>query len=173
VVGRHAGELDAGARRALGALLDGLPERFSALSACGVPDTLVHGDFHPGNFRGGGGGAVAGPGGVVGRMVLIDWADCGIGHALLDQAQFLDSVDPRDRPAVAARWARLWRDAVPGCDPEAAAALLAPVAALRQAILYRRFLDAIEPSERVYHAGDPATWLARAAALSTDARLSE
>jgi hypothetical protein len=31
--------------------------------------------------------------------------------------------------------------------------------------MYRMFLDNIEPSERIYHAADPADWLARAAAL--------
>ena len=48
----------------------------------------------------------------------------------------------------------------------AAAELLAPVAALRQALIYRTFLDGIEPDERVYHASDPGTWLRRAAANS-------
>lgn len=32
-------------------LVDGLDARFVALYPCGVPDTLMHGDFHPGNFR--------------------------------------------------------------------------------------------------------------------------
>jgi len=41
--------------------------------------------------------------------------------------------------------------------------LLAPVAAARQAVIYRKFLDNIEPSEWPYHAADPAAWLHRAA----------
>lgn len=45
--------------------------------------------------------------------------------------------------------------------------LLEPVAALRQAVIYRGFLDGIEPSERVYHADDPPLWLRRAAELAT------
>ena len=32
-------------------------------------------------------------------------------------------------------------------------------------MIYRRFLDNIEPSEQVYHRHDPADWLARTAAL--------
>jgi hypothetical protein len=52
---------------------------------------------------------------------------------------------------------------VPGCEPERAASLLEPVAALRQAVIYQSFLDGIEPAERVYHASDPALWLQRAA----------
>jgi hypothetical protein len=42
---------------------------------------------------------------------------------------------------------------------------LEPVAPVRQALVYRSFLDQIEPSERVYHASDPAERLRRAAAV--------
>ena len=45
---------------------------------------------------------------------------------------------------------------------------MAPISALRQALIYRVFLDNIEPDERVYHADDPAHWMGRAAALSVD-----
>ena len=44
-------------------------------------------------------------------------------------------------------------------------ALLAPIAAARQAVIYRNFLDNIEPSEQVYNRADPAKWLKRTAAL--------
>jgi hypothetical protein len=49
-----------------------------------------------------------------------------------------------------------------------AAALLALIAAARQAVIYRRFLDNIEPSEHPYHKADPAMWLKRTAALAQD-----
>ena len=45
---------------------------------------------------------------------------------------------------------------MPGSDPTAATHLLAPVAALRQAVIYRGFLDHIEPSEHPDHRRDPA-----------------
>ena len=44
-------------------------------------------------------------------------------------------------------------------------ALLAPIAAARQAVIYQGFLDCIEPAEHPYHAADPADWLGRTAAL--------
>ena len=44
-------------------------------------------------------------------------------------------------------------------DPGRAAELVGAVAALRQAVVYDGFVQAIEPSERVYHAGDSARWL--------------
>jgi len=137
-------------------LVDGLDDRFTRVAAAGVPDTLVHGDFHPGNVCG-----------TPERLVLLDWGDCGIGHPLLDQAAFLERVPAPDVAVLRGVWADAWRAAVPGCDPDRAAALLAPVAALRQAVIYQVFLDGIEASERVYHADDPVLWLERAAALAS------
>ncbi|MEA2959166.1 MAG: hypothetical protein QOJ58_4860, partial [Alphaproteobacteria bacterium] len=39
-----------------------LPDRFDDVDRCGLRDTLVHGDFHPGNFRGDGR-----------ALTLLDW----------------------------------------------------------------------------------------------------
>jgi hypothetical protein len=63
-----------------------------------------------------------------------------------------------------------WKKAVPGSDPARAAVLLAPIAAARQAVIYRMFLDNIEPSEHVYHATDPLLWLTRTAELVREGR---
>ena len=146
-------------------LVAGLPERYAALEECGLPDTLVHGDFHPGNLRG---NPRAGDlRGDHNRLVLLDWGDCGVGHPLLDRAAFLARIPATQRDEVVARWDDAWRSAVPGCDPVRAGQLLEPVAALRQAVVYDGFLRAIEPSERRYHAADPASWLRRAAELTT------
>ncbi len=54
---------------------------------------------------------------------------------------------------------------VPGSDPDRASRLLAPVAAAGHAVIYQRFLESIEPSERRYHQADPIDWLQRTAAL--------
>jgi hypothetical protein len=54
---------------------------------------------------------------------------------------------------------------IPGSDPRRAAEVIAPVSALRQAIIYRGFVDRIEPAERVYHETDDLLWLHRTAAL--------
>jgi hypothetical protein len=151
---RTAGDLAAPTRRSLERLLGTLDSRYADIAACGIPDTLVHGDFHPGNIRGGGD-----------RLVLLDWGDCGVGHPLLDQPAFVASAEAADVPAITARWAAAWRAEVPGSDPDRAAALLQPVAAMRQALIYRTFLDRIEPDEHVYHDQDPATWLRQAAEL--------
>jgi hypothetical protein len=152
------GDLGADETSRLRAVVDGLPQRFAAVAECGVPDTFVHGDFHPGNTRG--------SDAPDGRSVLLDWGDCGIGNPLLDQAATLASIREEQRGPLRAHWAGLWRDAVPGCDPDRAAELLGPVRALRQAMIYQVFLDGIEPDEHVYHSGDPAHWLRKAAELA-------
>lgn len=134
----------------------GLAARFAEVDACGLPDTLVHGDCHPGNFRG-----------AERELTLLDWGDSGIGHPLLDQPAFLERVPPKDLEMVKDHWNREWLARMPGCDPTRAADLLAPIAAARQAVIYQRFLDNIEPSEQIYHRGDPADWLRRTAELVT------
>jgi hypothetical protein len=63
---------------------------------------------------------------------------------------------------------RAWRSEYPHADPSRAAELIAPVAALRQALVYQRFLDGIEASERRYHELDVPDWLRRAAAGGKD-----
>jgi hypothetical protein len=154
VVERTAAELSDEDRHALAAFVEGLDGRFAAVSACGLPDTLVHGDFHPGNTRG-----------TETTLVLLDWGDCGIGHPLLDEPAFLDRIPDEAVASVREHWHACWRAAMPGSDPARASLLLAPVAAARQAVIYRAFLDGIEPSEQPYHRADPADWLRRTAAL--------
>ena len=147
-------EVSAEDRATLAHFVRWLPGRFDDVAACGVRDTLVHGDFHPGNFRG-----------DERTLRLLDWGDSGVGHPLLDQPAFLDRVPSGAVGAVRAHWLQQWSEAVPGSDPARASVLLAPVAAARQAVIYRTFLDNIEPSEQPYHRADPAQWLIRTAAL--------
>jgi Phosphotransferase enzyme family len=148
VVDRTAGELPEPQRRRLAAFVGSLPARFAEIADCRLPDTLVHGDFHAGNVRG-----------ERGRLVLLDWGDSGVGNPLLDQPAFFERLAPHRVPPLRELWTREWTAAQPGSDPERAARLLGPIAAARQAVIYRKFLDNIEPSERPYHASDPALWL--------------
>jgi hypothetical protein len=154
VIERTTDELPTDDHSTLEEFVRGLPARFAAVAACGLPDTLVHGDFHPGNFRGDGR-----------ALTLLDWGDSGVGHPLLDQPAFLSRIASDSVASIREHWLRLWRNSIPGCDPARAADLLAPIAAARQAVIYRGFLDRIEPAEHPYHRHDPAEWLQRAAAL--------
>ena len=125
------------------------------MAECGIPDSLVHGDFAPGNARGRKGG-----------VVLLDWGDCGVGHPLLDMSAFVDRIPSESVAPIKKHWTMRWRQAIPGSEPTRAAEILEPIAAARQAVIYQGFLDGIEPSEHPYHRADPAEWLRRAAELA-------
>ena len=157
VVERTAAELPSDAVKLLSKFVAELPGRFQALATCGLPDTLVHGDFHPGNFRGDGA-----------DITLLDWGEGFIGHPLLDQSALLERVSETQVTQVAAverHWEQCWQSHIPHCDPRRAARLLMPVATARRAMIYRRFLDHIEPAEHPYHRTDPRDWLLQTAAL--------
>ena len=93
VVERTSEELTNDDVRVLDGFVDELPQRFDSLAACGLPDTLVHGDFHPGNFRG-----------DDQAITLLDWGDSGVGHPLLDQAAFLDRIPEAFVAPVRSHW---------------------------------------------------------------------
>lgn len=119
----------------------------------GLPNTLVHGDFHPGNWRFDGQ-----------RTVLVDFADSCYGHPALDGLRPRGFVSGERWKQIADTWTRAWSAHAPGSDPARALALAEPLAHLSYAVRYQEFLDHIEPSERVYHEGDPAAELRAALA---------
>lgn len=139
-------------RRGLDALLLDLPSRLTAIRDCGVPDSLVHGDFHPGNVAG-----------SPGAYVILDWGDSFVGHPLIDELAFVERLPAAARDAARERFVAAWDRLVPGCDPRRAVELLEPVLPLLAATMYARFCAAIEPAERIYHASDLVSMLRRAA----------
>jgi Ser/Thr protein kinase RdoA (MazF antagonist) len=154
VVSRTASQLSTEERAALTGFVEQLPARLAEIASCGLPDTLAHGDFHPGNLRGDGHG-----------LTLIDWGDSGVGHPLLNQPAFFERQPASAIAELKEFWSRRWLELCPRSNPTKAADLIAPIAAARQAVIYRRFLDNIEPAEHPYHQADPARWLRRTAAL--------
>lgn len=120
--------------------------RWAELADCGLPDTIVHGDFHPGNWRSDGGGP----------PVVLDFADAHFGNPVLDGLRVADHLPAPMRSAARAAWVRSWRAARPDSDPARALTVAEPLAHLYHAVRYQEFLDGIEESERVYHRGDPA-----------------
>ncbi|MCW3817796.1 aminoglycoside phosphotransferase family protein [Micromonospora sp. DR5-3] len=137
-------------------LLADLDDRLAEVRRCGLPDTLVHGDLHPGNVRGDGV-----------RRVMIDWGDSFVGHPAFDILRLTETLDPAAAAPLLHAWAARWRADAPGSDPHRAVDLLRPVAPLRMAAVYAMFLAGIEPSEHPYHAGDVPACLKRAAAETT------
>ena len=153
---RHAHELAPADMACVAQLISELPQRFAEVRASGVPDTLVHGDCHPGNVR---------IDDETGALVIFDWGDSGVGCPLLDYPALASQSGADAVPIVQRMLCTAWRAAVPGCDPERALRAIEPIAALRQATIYRKFLDNIERAEHIYHADDPRMWLTRASRL--------
>ncbi|MFD6878558.1 MULTISPECIES: phosphotransferase [unclassified Streptomyces] len=72
-----------------------------------MPDTLVHGDFHLGNWRSDGT-----------RTVVVDYADSLFGHPAMDGLRPRRFVDEERWTLIAQVWARAWQEHVPGSAPE-------------------------------------------------------
>lgn len=147
--GRAAPDVVAGARR----LVDAVPGLLARAHGCGVPDSLVHGDFHPGNVRG-----------VPGAWRVLDWGDAYVGQPAVDLVTLTAGFDEAGRRAVVDAAAAAWRAAGADADLAGAVRAVAPLAPLRAALAWQRFLDRIEPDEHPYHEGDPAAGLADAVA---------
>ena len=158
VVEQWGRSLELAERRSLDALVTSLPTRLSAIAACGVPDTLVHGDFHPGNVAGRPDG-----------YVILDWGDSFLGHPLIDELAFTEGLSPSGQQAARDWFVSDWERIVPGSDPARAARLLEPMVSLLAAVMYANFCRDIEPDERIYHASDALRMLRTAA--TQDARL--
>lgn len=131
----------------------GLLGRWEMLADCGLPDTVVHGDFHPGNWRR-----------ADGAPVILDFADAHLGNPVLDGLRAIDYLPPGQRRTAAAAWVAAWTTAVPRSRPAEALRIAEPLAHLAYAVRYQEFLDNIEPSEHVYHLGDPAAAIRQALA---------
>jgi hypothetical protein len=114
-----------------------LSGHLDALRELPLPDTLVHGDFHPWNV-------VVGP-----RLVIADWSDACLSHPLFDLLMF---GSDEDRPALLAAY---------GVSPETFE-LAAPLARIHHAISYERIGAAMEPSDRWIFADVPVQLRERA-----------
>jgi hypothetical protein len=133
-----------------------LQSRWEMLADCGLPDTVVHGDFHPGNWRRGDG-----------APVILDFADAHRGNPVLDGLRAIDFLPASRRRGAADAWIAAWTAAVPRSRPAEALRIAEPLAHLAYAVRYQEFLDNIEPSERVYHLGDPAASIRQAIVVAS------
>ncbi|MEU6971601.1 aminoglycoside phosphotransferase family protein [Kitasatospora aureofaciens] len=141
-------DLTAAEQDRLGDFAAELPALLDGLAACGLPETLLHGDFHPGNWRTNDG-----------SPVVVDYADACLGHPALDGLRPRAYLTPEAWQHAAGVWTAAWREHAPGSDPRRALELAEPLYHLSHALRYQEFLDHIEPSERPYHEGDPAAGL--------------
>ncbi|WP_394616004.1 phosphotransferase family protein [Lentzea sp. JNUCC 0626] len=107
----------------------------------GLPDTLTHGDFHPGNWR------------TTGR--IIDWSDAVWGHPALDACRVMEFSAPEHHDLIRRVWSEAWLAHRPDARPLEALDVARRASHLHNAVKYQQFLDNVEESERIYHAGDP------------------
>ena len=77
----------------------------------------------------------------------------------------LERIDAAHHEMIMRTWLSGWSNVLPGSEPDRAFDLVLPLAALRNAVTYHRFLQAFEPSERPYHESDVPHWLCVAAEI--------
>ena len=87
---------------------------------------------------------------------------------MLDLRPSLEYFTPHDQLGAIDIWEREWSRHVPGCDARRAAELVRPLGPLYGAVVYQKFLDNIETTERPYHEGDPAHALRTATSMATE-----
>ena len=150
-------ELDEEVHRRLVRRTPELRAACDALAECGVPETLIHGDLHPGNV------AVSD-----GRLTVFDWTDAAVGHPFVDLATFLPGGF-RTPVSVenAAKAQRLldvylegWTAVAPAAQLRRAAQLVETVARLHHAQSYLEILRSIERADSWQWAGELGEWLA-------------
>lgn len=131
-----------------------LPDRLDALDDCGMSPTLVHGDFHPGNWRG-----------TALNLIMLDWGDSVLGHPLFDVPPLLRARPEDERQIIADHWCAQWRRYLPEANVERALELTMPIACARMGAIYQMFLENIEVAERVYHVADPVDMFVKTAEI--------
>ncbi len=135
-VGFVAAPLDA-ERRAR--ILGGVAAAVARVEAIGVPDSVIHGDFHPGNA------AI-----VDARAVIIDWSDAAIGCPLVDLLTWISWSDekPAERGAAIDAWIDAWSPVVDGRALRDRLQDILALGAAYQVISYDGILKALEPATR-------------------------
>jgi len=96
------------------AFLDTLTERIENISNQGIPECLVHGDAHPGNFRIG-----------ISPTIIFDWGDSFIGHPFLDMS-LVNNADTLQY------WLSCWQSHYPDADVNYVWEQIRPIARLRK-----------------------------------------
>lgn len=103
------------------------------LDSLGVPDTLVHGDFHPGNVAHDGD-----------SLVLYDWSDAAVSHPFLDVVLLVSRLPEPERAATLEAYAEVWQAAYPGIDTNRALELADHANTIYQMVTFEQIQRAQE-----------------------------
>jgi hypothetical protein len=125
------------------ALVAWVEEAARALQALGIPDTLVHGDFHPGNV------AL-----VRAEAVLLDWSDAAVANPLVDVLTWIDWTrdDPELTAAVWELFLEQWEGIVDVQRFREQRNRFAGLGAAYHAVSYAGIVAGLEPSHVPMHA---------------------
>lgn len=128
--------LDGRARERLLANLPRYRESIARLQAGPVPETLVHGDFHPWNVHRDGD-----------RLVIFDWSDACWSHPFFDvRTCTVRTEDPAARAAMEAAYLESWSAFGDAASLRTAFVLAAPLTELHLSISWRRIQAIFEPN---------------------------
>jgi hypothetical protein len=127
--------------------------RVEAPELAALPETLVHGDFHPGNAFVDGDCAV-----------IFDWSDACVAHPLFDLHLYLHDFGEGERDELVEAYASGWNGEVDADTIRELLPLAAPLSFLHQAESYRAIEAACAPDDRWWFAGEAERWRELAAA---------
>ena len=132
-----------------------LERRCAELARGPLPQTLIHGDLHPGNVM------------VDGAEVRIfDWSDACVSHPLFDLPTFLPRCDDISaREAMLDTYLGTWSEYGSPEELRASYDLAHPLAYIHHAISYLRIIEALEPDDRWWFAEEPRRGLTGAIEL--------
>jgi hypothetical protein len=135
-VGFEAAPLDEERRSRIVA---GVLAAVTRVEALGLPETVVHGDYHPGNA------AI-----VDGGAVIIDWSDAAIGSPLMDLVTWISWAEnnPAERGAAVDAWIDAWSSIVDAAALRDRLDDILAVGAAYQVISYDGILKGLEPATR-------------------------
>ena len=136
----------------VGELVRWVEQAVIEVAALGLPDVVVHGDFHPGNV------ATLGDG----TRVIFDWSDAAITQPFVDVPTWLtwieDDVDEQAR--TWASFAQVWSDVLPADEWLARRTLLEGVAGAYHVVSYAGIVRAMDVHRKFEHARGIAEFVA-------------
>ena len=131
-------------------VLEAVREAIARVERIGLPDTVVHGDFHSGNA------AMVGD-----RVVIIDWSDAATGNPAVDYITWIAWSPGREAEITAATdgWIEAWGEVVDAAALRAAIDDVVIVGAAYQLVSYDGIRRALEPATQYTMIGGGAHFL--------------
>jgi hypothetical protein len=125
-------------------IVDWLVDAVAQVEQLGLPDVLVHGDFHPGNVR------LAGD-----RTVIFDWSDAAISKPFVDVMTWATWLphDPTARDALWRSFADVWSDVLPPASWLELRPTLEGIAGAYHVVSYAGIVRSLDRLRRPEHAG--------------------